>query len=45
MTLFVLDTDILSLFQEGHEGVCRRVYSHSHDELATTIEDWAAEDG
>ncbi|HPM84398.1 MAG TPA: type II toxin-antitoxin system VapC family toxin [Candidatus Anammoximicrobium sp.] len=37
MTLFVLDTDILSLFQEGHERVCRRVYCHSLDELATTV--------
>ena len=34
MTLFVLDTDVLVLFQEGHELVCRRVLSHSIDELA-----------
>ncbi len=36
MTLFVLDTDILVLFQEGHDGVCGRVLSHAVEELATT---------
>ena len=37
MTLFVLDTDILLLFQEGQEAVCRRVCTHALDELATTV--------
>ncbi len=36
MTLFVLDTDTLVLFQEGHVEVCRRVLSQPVDELATT---------
>jgi tRNA(fMet)-specific endonuclease VapC len=36
MTLHVLDTDTLVLFQEGHGQVCRRVLSHPIDELATT---------
>lgn len=37
MSLHVLDTDTLVLFQEGHEGVCRRVLSHPIEELATTV--------
>ncbi len=37
MNLFVLDTDTLVLFQEGHERVCQRILSHSIDELATTV--------
>ena len=37
MTLFVLDTDILSLFQEGHEAVCRRICAQALGELATTV--------
>ena len=36
MTLHVLDTDMLVLFQEGHGAVCRRVLSQPVDELATT---------
>lgn len=34
MTLFVLDTDTLVLFQQGHEAVCRRVLSVPLEELA-----------
>jgi tRNA(fMet)-specific endonuclease VapC len=37
MSLFVLDTDILVLFQEGHTTVCENVLSHPIDELATTV--------
>jgi tRNA(fMet)-specific endonuclease VapC len=37
MSLFVLDTDILVLFQEGHETVCRRVLSRSMEELAISV--------
>ena len=37
MTLYVLDTDILVLFQEGNEAVCRRICRHAVDELATTV--------
>jgi len=36
MTLHVLDTDTLVLFQEGQANVCRHVLSHAMDELATT---------
>lgn len=37
MSRFVLDTDVLVLFQEGHEAVCRNVLSHSINDLATTV--------
>lgn len=37
MSLFVLDTDSLVLFQEGHEAVCRRALSHSIEELAISV--------
>jgi tRNA(fMet)-specific endonuclease VapC len=37
VSLFVLDTDTLVLFQEGHEMVCRRVLSHSIEELAISV--------
>jgi tRNA(fMet)-specific endonuclease VapC len=37
MSLFVLDTDTLVLFQEGHEAVCRRVLSHPIDELTISV--------
>ncbi len=36
MSLHVLDTDMLVLFQEGHDRACSRVLSHPADELATT---------
>lgn len=36
MSLHVLDTDTLVLFQEGNEQVCRRLLSHPLEELATT---------
>jgi tRNA(fMet)-specific endonuclease VapC len=36
MALYVLDTDILSLFDEGDALVCQRVIAHSPDELAIT---------
>ncbi len=36
MSLHVLDTDTLVLFQEGDDNVCRRVLSHPIGELATT---------
>jgi tRNA(fMet)-specific endonuclease VapC len=34
---YVFDTDMLTLYQEGHPEVCRRVVAHRPDELATTI--------
>jgi len=37
MSLFVLDTDTLVLFQEGHEAVCRRLLCRPIDELAITV--------
>ena len=37
MSLFVLDTDILSLFQRGHPVVTRRCGSHPPGELAITV--------
>jgi tRNA(fMet)-specific endonuclease VapC len=37
MSQFVLDTDTLVLFQEGHEPVCRRVLSHPLKELAISV--------
>jgi hypothetical protein len=37
MSLFVLDTDTLVLFQEGHGAVCRRVLSHPMEELAISV--------
>ena len=37
MNLFVLDTDILVLFQEGHEKVRQNVFSHFMDELRLSV--------
>lgn len=37
MTRFVLDTDIVSLLQHGHEKVAQNVGRHGPDEVATTI--------
>jgi tRNA(fMet)-specific endonuclease VapC len=37
MSLFVLDTDILTLLQSGHPQVGQRVASHPATELAVTI--------
>ena len=37
MSAYVLDTDILSLYQLGNVTVCQRVASHSPNELAVTI--------
>jgi tRNA(fMet)-specific endonuclease VapC len=37
MSLYVLDTDILSLYQKGHLQICQRVARHSADELSTSI--------
>jgi tRNA(fMet)-specific endonuclease VapC len=36
MTPFVLDTDILSLYWEGHDVLCRHVAGHSSTDLAIT---------
>jgi len=37
MGLYVLDTDTISLFRQGHEVVCRRVATCLSDEIATTV--------
>jgi tRNA(fMet)-specific endonuclease VapC len=37
MSLFVLDTDILTLFQRGHATVMARVAEHSADDLAVSV--------
>jgi tRNA(fMet)-specific endonuclease VapC len=37
MMLYVLDTDTLTLFQHGHEGVLRNVQSHAPSELAVSV--------
>ncbi|WP_439629089.1 hypothetical protein [Gemmata sp.] len=37
MSLFVLDTDTLSLFQHGHAAVCAAVRNHPVTELAVTV--------
>ena len=37
MTLFVLDTNILSLFQHGHANVTKNILKHSPSELAITV--------
>ena len=36
MSLYVLDTDTLVLYEEDNERVRRRVHSHPADDLATT---------
>jgi tRNA(fMet)-specific endonuclease VapC len=37
MSLYVLDTDILTLFEEGQPIVLQRVQAHSPSELAITV--------
>jgi tRNA(fMet)-specific endonuclease VapC len=37
MSVYILDTDMLTLFQFNHPRVRQRVASHSPDELAVTI--------
>ena len=37
MKRFVLDTDILTLYQKGHSGVVERVQAHPLDKLAVTV--------
>jgi tRNA(fMet)-specific endonuclease VapC len=37
MSLHILDTDILTLFQDGHHGVCEHAKNHAQKELAITI--------
>jgi tRNA(fMet)-specific endonuclease VapC len=37
MSLYVLDTDTLTLYQHGHANVIRQVSSHAASELAITV--------
>ena len=37
MSLYLFDTDLLTLFCDGHRTVCERAAQHSLDELATSI--------
>jgi tRNA(fMet)-specific endonuclease VapC len=37
MSRYVLDTDMLTLYQEGHPSVCRHVEAHPSEELAVTV--------
>jgi tRNA(fMet)-specific endonuclease VapC len=37
MSLYVLDTDILSLYEQGQVAVCMRVDAQPDDHLATTV--------
>jgi tRNA(fMet)-specific endonuclease VapC len=37
MALYVIDTDILSLYHDGDILVCQRVNAHPPDELAITV--------
>jgi predicted nucleic acid-binding protein len=37
VSLFVLDSDILDLYQTGHPAVVARLHSHALEELATTV--------
>jgi tRNA(fMet)-specific endonuclease VapC len=34
---YILDTDTLVLFQQGHAAVCQRLLAHSIDELAISV--------
>jgi len=37
MSLFILDTDNLTLFREGHPTLARRIAVHREEELAITV--------
>ena len=37
MTLYVLDTDIVTLYRRGHEAVMRHALMHTPEELAITV--------
>ena len=37
MSLYLFDTDMLTLFREGHPAVCGRAAAHETSELATSI--------
>ena len=37
MSVYVLDTDIFTLYRRGHEAVMRHAFTHTPEELAITI--------
>ena len=37
MMRYLFDTDMLTLYEEGHPEVCRNVAAHHPDDLGTTI--------
>ena len=37
MSLHILDTDTLTLFQAGHVTICQRAKDHLQKELAITV--------
>ena len=37
MSLYLFDTDLLTLFCDGHPTVCDRAAQHALDELATSV--------
>ena len=37
MSLYVLDTDIVTLYRRGHEAVMRQALTHTPEELAITV--------
>ena len=37
MSLYVLDTDIVTLLRRGHSRVCQNVASHPTTDLAVTV--------
>jgi tRNA(fMet)-specific endonuclease VapC len=37
MSLYILDTDTLSLYQHGHEGISARIRSVERSQLAVTV--------
>jgi tRNA(fMet)-specific endonuclease VapC len=37
VNLFILDTDILTLYREGHPSLCTRILQHAPQELAVTV--------
>ena len=37
MSLYVLDTDITTLYRRGHETVIRHALTHPPEELAITV--------
>ncbi len=37
MSLYLFDTDLLTLFADRHATVCKRASEHSQDELATSV--------